>query len=70
MPAATSGTGPRQWTVREAEPHAAGVAAIRVPQEGLVDYLRVCAVLQEQLNAPSPAATASLALGERIARMV
>ncbi len=43
-----------QWLtpeqLREIEPHAAGVAAIRVPQEGIVDYPRVCAVLQEEIT--------------------
>lgn len=28
--------------LREIEPHAAGVAALRVPQEGIVDYAKVC----------------------------
>lgn len=31
--------------MREIEPHAGGVAALRVPQEGIVDYPRVCEVL-------------------------
>lgn len=31
--------------LREIEPHAAGIAAVRVPQEGIVDYPRVCEVL-------------------------
>jgi len=31
--------------IREIEPHAAGIAALRVPQEGIVDYPRVCATL-------------------------
>ncbi len=31
--------------LREIEPHAAGIAAIRVPQEGIVDYPRVCETL-------------------------
>ena len=35
--------GPEQ--LREIEPHAAGLAAIRVPEEGIVDYPRVCEVL-------------------------
>ena len=42
-----------QWLkpeqIREIEPHAAGIAALRVPQEGIVDYPRVCAVLQEEI---------------------
>ncbi|MEO8593375.1 MAG: L-2-hydroxyglutarate oxidase [Candidatus Solibacter sp.] len=37
--------------MREIEPHAGGVAALRVPQEGIVDYPRVCEVLAEQLAA-------------------
>ena len=28
--------------MREIEPHVGGVAALRVPQEGIVDYARVC----------------------------
>jgi L-2-hydroxyglutarate oxidase len=36
--------------MREIEPHAGGVAALRVPQEGIVDYPRVCAVLVDQLT--------------------
>lgn len=31
--------------LREIEPHAAGIAAIRVPQEGIVDYGAVCGKL-------------------------
>jgi (S)-2-hydroxyglutarate dehydrogenase len=31
--------------LREIEPHAAGIAAILVPQEGIVDYPRVCETL-------------------------
>src|SRR5437762_318511 len=31
--------------LREIEPHAAGLAAIRVPEEGIADYPRVCEVL-------------------------
>jgi (S)-2-hydroxyglutarate dehydrogenase len=41
--------GPEQ--MREVEPHAAGVAALRVPEEGIVDYPRVCAVLAELVRA-------------------
>lgn len=37
--------------MREVEPHAAGVAALRVPEEGIVDYPRVCAVLAELVRA-------------------
>lgn len=31
--------------MREIEPHVAGIAAIHVPEEGIVDYARVCTVL-------------------------
>jgi (S)-2-hydroxyglutarate dehydrogenase len=41
--------GPEQ--IRELEPHAAGVAALRVPEEGIVDYPRVCALLAERVAA-------------------
>ena len=36
--------------MREIEPHVGGVAALRVPQEGIVDYPRVCEVLAEKLT--------------------
>ncbi len=36
--------------MREIEPHAGGVAALRVPQEGIVDYPRVCAALVAKLH--------------------
>ncbi len=35
--------------MREIEPHVGGVAALRVPQEGIVDYPKVCATLVEKL---------------------
>lgn len=31
--------------MREIEPHVGGIAALRVPQEGIVDYPRVCATM-------------------------
>ncbi|HXK04405.1 MAG TPA: L-2-hydroxyglutarate oxidase [Verrucomicrobiae bacterium] len=37
--------------MREIEPHVGGVAALRVPQEGIVDYPRVCEVLVQKLAA-------------------
>ena len=37
--------------LREIEPHAAGIAAIRVPQEGIVDYPRVCETLAALIRA-------------------
>ena len=36
--------------LREIEPHAAGVAAIHVPEEGIADYPRVCQVLAEEIR--------------------
>jgi L-2-hydroxyglutarate oxidase len=37
--------------MREIEPHVGGVAAIRVPQEGIVDYGSVCAALVDKIVA-------------------
>src|SRR5579864_8542740 len=37
--------------LREIEPHAAGLAAIRVPQEGIVDFPRVCEQLVKLIRA-------------------
>lgn len=37
--------------IREFEPHAAGVAALRVPEEGIVDYPGVCAALGRRIEA-------------------
>jgi L-2-hydroxyglutarate oxidase len=36
--------------MREIEPHIGGVAALRVPQEGIVDYPSVCAVLLKKIQ--------------------
>jgi (S)-2-hydroxyglutarate dehydrogenase len=36
--------------LREIEPHVAGVAAIHVPEEGIVDYGAVCAALQRTIE--------------------
>ena len=36
--------------IREIEPHAAGLQAIRVPEEGIVDYAQVCARLVEHIE--------------------
>jgi L-2-hydroxyglutarate oxidase len=35
--------------MREVEPHVGGVAALRVPEEGIVDYPQVCRVLAAEL---------------------
>ena len=37
--------------LKEVEPHVAGVAALQVPEEGIVDYLVVCAALQREIEA-------------------
>src|ERR1700677_1986323 len=36
--------------LREREPHAAGKAAVLVPEEGIVDYAGVCAALQDEIT--------------------
>ena len=36
--------------VREYEPHAAGLAGIRVPQEGITDYAQVCAAMAKEIG--------------------
>jgi L-2-hydroxyglutarate oxidase len=40
--------GPQE--MREIEPHAGGVAALRVPQEGIVDYQKVCEALVKSIH--------------------
>lgn len=37
--------------IREIEPHAAGIRALRVPEEGIVDYPAVCEALAEEIRA-------------------
>jgi L-2-hydroxyglutarate oxidase len=51
--------------MREIEPHAGGVAALRVPQEGIVDYPRVC----EQLVARLIEHGAQVVTGARVQRL-
>jgi L-2-hydroxyglutarate oxidase LhgO len=41
--------GPEQ--IREFEPHAAGIAGIRVPEEGIVDYGAVCEEMVKEIGA-------------------
>lgn len=36
--------------IKEIEPHAAGLAAVRVPEEGIVDYPRVCKTLADKIK--------------------
>ncbi len=55
--------GPEQ--MREIEPHTGGVAALRVPQEGIVDYARVCEKLVEKLTGRG----ARVVTGARVERL-
>ena len=41
-----------QDEMREIEPHAGGLAALRVPQEGIVDYGKVCEALVQEIVKP------------------
>ncbi|HEV8146228.1 MAG TPA: L-2-hydroxyglutarate oxidase [Bryobacteraceae bacterium] len=46
-------TGLRRLTgeqLREIEPHAAGIAAIHVPEEGIVDYSHVCRTMESEIS--------------------
>lgn len=61
--------GLRQLTpeqIKEIEPHAAGLAAIHVPQEGIVDYPAVCEKLGELIRQ----AGGEIRLGSRVEKMV
>jgi len=51
--------------MREIEPHAGGVAALHVPQEGIVDYPAVCAALVARLAERG----ARVATGARVERL-
>jgi (S)-2-hydroxyglutarate dehydrogenase len=51
--------------MREIEPHVGGVAALRVPQEGIVDYAAVCAAMVRAMAARG----AKVATGARVNRM-
>jgi L-2-hydroxyglutarate oxidase len=51
--------------MREIEPHVGGVAALRVPQEGIVDYARVCTALVERLRERG----ARVVTGARVTRL-
>lgn len=48
--------------MREIEPHVGGVAALRVPQEGIVDYAAVCAAMVGKLESRG----ACVATGARV----
>ncbi len=56
--------------LRELEPNAAGIAALHVPETGIVDYRRVCETLAEQIRAAGgrivfAAKVHSISAGER-----
>jgi (S)-2-hydroxyglutarate dehydrogenase len=48
--------------MREIEPHVGGVAGLRVPQEGIVDYARVCEALLKEIEVKG----GSVALGAKV----
>lgn len=52
--------------IKEIEPHAAGLAAIRVPQEGIVDYPGVCEKLGERIRQ----AGGEIRLGTRVLKII
>ncbi len=56
--------GPEQ--LRELEPHAAGLAALHVPETGIVDYLEVCERLARRVEDGG----GRVVLGARVARIV
>jgi len=51
--------------IREYEPHAAGAAALRVPEEGIVDYAAVCETLARCIEARG----GRVVLGARVRRL-
>ncbi|MGO8839380.1 MAG: L-2-hydroxyglutarate oxidase [Limisphaerales bacterium] len=52
--------------IREIEPHAAGIAAIHVPQEGIVDYPAVCEKLGEIIRKNG----GEIRLNARVAKLI
>lgn len=52
--------------LRELEPHASGVAALHVPESGIVDYARVCARLADRIRA----AGGEVRTGARVERLI
>lgn len=51
--------------LKEIEPHAAGVAAVHVPEEGIVDYRAVCDAMERGLRE----AGAAVAVGAKVAKI-
>lgn len=52
--------------IKDIEPHAAGIAAVHVPQEGIVDYSAVCDRLANLIRA----AGGEIALNTRVTKMI
>lgn len=52
--------------LRAAEPHAAGVAALQVPEEGIVDYDAVCRALRDDIVAMN----GRIVMGAKVARLL
>ena len=50
--------------LREVEPHAAGIAAVHVPEEGIVDFAAVCRALQRELEAMGVSVTTGASVGQ------
>lgn len=51
--------------LREIEPHAAGIAAVHVPEEGIVDYRAVCDAMERDLRDGG----AEVTLGAKVTRL-
>ena len=51
--------------MREIEPHIGGIAALRVPQEGIVDYAQVCEAMRKEIET----AGGSVVLRAKVARL-
>lgn len=51
--------------MREIEPHVGGIAALRVPQEGIVDYEKVCEAMRKEIEA----AGGSVVLHAKVTRL-
>ena len=54
--------------IREIEPHAAGLAAIHVPQEGIVDYPGVCEKLGELIRQAGGEIKLNMRVGKMLSR--
>lgn len=51
--------------MRDIEPHVSGLAAVHVPEEGIVDYPAVCTTLSQQINGRVRTGTKVLGLQQR-----